>query len=111
MSAGLYRLAGMGIPGGWLWAKPRSGLTLLPRGPMVPCKVTRRPDALVSSDGRPGPEQRRDLIGDRLQWRDRSQYRPTPPAPRVEVTARSKGAWVVRPLFTRRLHRISSYAS
>ena len=29
-------------------------------------QVTRRPDTLVSPDGRPGPEQRRDLIGARL---------------------------------------------
>ena len=28
-------------------------------------QVTRRPDTLVSPDGRPGPEQRRDLIGAR----------------------------------------------
>jgi hypothetical protein len=25
-------------PGEWLWAMPRTGLTLLPRGPKVPCK-------------------------------------------------------------------------
>ncbi len=56
--------------------------------------VTRRPDIPVSPDGRPGPEQRRDLIGAR-QWRDPSQYRPFSPAPRVEVTATSKGAWDV----------------
>src|ERR671911_1564647 len=57
--------------------------------------VTRRPDALVSPDGRPGPEQRRDLIGAR-RWRDPSQYRPFSAAPRVEVTARSKGDRDVR---------------
>jgi hypothetical protein len=28
-------------------------------------QVTRRPDTLVSPEGRPGPEQRRDLIGAR----------------------------------------------
>ena len=52
-------------PGEWLWATPRSGLTLLPRGPKGALQVTRRPDALVSPNGRPGPEQRRDLIGAR----------------------------------------------
>ena len=49
--------------------------------------VTRRPDALVSPDSRPGPEQRRDLIGARRPWRDPSQYRPFSAAPRVEVRA------------------------
>ncbi len=59
--------------------------------------MTRRPDALVSPDGRPGLEQRRDLIaGARRLWRDPSQYRLFPPAPRAEVTATSKGAWDVR---------------
>ena len=54
-------------------------------------RVTRRPDALVSPDGHPGPE-RRDLIGARRLWHDPSQYRPFYPAPRVEVSATSKGA-------------------
>jgi transposase len=58
-------------------------------------QVTRRPDALVSPNGRPEPEQRRDLIGARL-LRDSSEYRPFSPAPRVEATATSKGAWDVR---------------
>src|SRR5215203_5582910 len=58
-------------------------------------QVTRRPDIPVSPDGRPGPEQRRDLIGARRRWRDPSQYRPFSAAPRVEVTATSKGAWDV----------------
>jgi hypothetical protein len=56
--------------------------------------VTRRPDTLVSPAGRPGPEQRRDLIGARRRWRDPSQHiRPFSAAPRVEVTATSKGAF------------------
>jgi transposase len=55
-------------------------------------QVTRRPDALASPAGRPGPEQRRDLIGARL-LRDPSQYRPSSPAPRAEATATPKGAW------------------
>jgi hypothetical protein len=54
--------------------------------------VTRRPDALVSPDGRPGPEQHRDLIGAR-RWHDPPEYRPFSAAPRVEVTATSKGAF------------------
>src|SRR5918994_6557974 len=57
-------------------------------------RVTRRPDALMSPAGRPGPE-RRDLIGARRRRRDPSQYRPFSPAPRVEVTATLKGAWDV----------------
>jgi hypothetical protein len=32
-------------------------------GPKGALLVTRRPDIPVSPDGRPGPEQRRDLIG------------------------------------------------
>jgi hypothetical protein len=55
-------------------------------------QVTRRPDAMASPTGRPGPEQRRDLIGARL-LRDPSQYRPSSPAPRAEATATPKGAW------------------
>ena len=45
-------------PGEWLRAKPRGGLTLLPRGPNKGAlQVTRRPDSLASPAGRPGPEQ------------------------------------------------------
>jgi hypothetical protein len=68
--------------GEWLWAAPRTGLTpsTWAKGAL---RVTRRPDALASSDGHPGLEQRRDLIGARRRWRDPSQYRPSSPAPRV----------------------------
>jgi hypothetical protein len=56
--------------------------------------VTPRPDTLVSPNGRPRPEQRRDLIGARRPWwRDPSQYRPFSAALRVELTATSKGAF------------------
>jgi hypothetical protein len=64
----------------------------LPRGPKGALQVTRRPDALASPDGRPGPGQRRDLIGARLLG-DPSQYRPSSPAPWVELTATSRGAF------------------
>ena len=65
--------------------------------------MTRRPDTLVSPDGHPGPEQRRDLIGARRPWRDPSQHiRPFSAAPRVEVTATSKGAWDVTMISAKR---------
>jgi hypothetical protein len=65
--------------------------------------VTPRPDIPVSPDGRSGPEQRRDLIGARRPWRDPSQHiRPSSPAPRVEVTATSRGAWDVKTIGTER---------
>ena len=48
-------------------------------GPKGALRVTRRPDTSVSPAGRLGPEQRRDLIGARRQWRDPSQYRPFSP--------------------------------
>ena len=51
--------------GEWLWATPRSGLTLFHVGPKGALRVTRRPDTLVSPDCRPGLE-RRDLIGARF---------------------------------------------
>ena len=31
-------LLGCEYPGEWLWATPQTGLTLLPRGPKVPCE-------------------------------------------------------------------------
>jgi hypothetical protein len=79
-------------PGGWLRATPRSGLTPFHAGQKGALLVTRRPDALASPYGRPGPEQRRDLIGARLLG-DPSQYRSSSPAPRVELTATSRGAF------------------
>jgi hypothetical protein len=57
-------LLGCEYPGEWLWATSWTGLTLLLGEPKGALQVTRRPDTLVSPDGRPGPECR-DLIGAR----------------------------------------------
>jgi hypothetical protein len=46
---------------------------------------------LVSPYGHPEPEQPRDLIGARLLG-DSSQYRPTPPAHRVEADGDGEGS-------------------
>jgi hypothetical protein len=70
--------------------RPDPPSTWAPKGALL---VTRRPDTSVSLDGRPRPEQLRDLIGARRPWRDPSQYRPFSAAPRVELTATSKGAF------------------
>jgi hypothetical protein len=51
-------LPGCEYPGEWLWATPRTGLTLLPGEPKGALQVTRRSDTLVSLNGRPGPERR-----------------------------------------------------
>ena len=55
--------------------------------------VTRRPDTLVSPNGYPEPEQRRDLIGARLLG-DSSQYRPCSPAHRVEADGDSERSFL-----------------
>jgi hypothetical protein len=56
-------LLGCEYPGEWLWATPRTGLTLL-LGEPKRCLAsdTCRLDTLVSPNSRPGPEAR-DLIG------------------------------------------------
>ena len=56
--------------------------------------VTPRPDIPVSPHGHPRPQQRRGLIEGARRWPDPSQHiRPFSATPRVEVTARSKGAF------------------
>src|SRR5215208_4590711 len=63
-------------PGGWLWATPRGGLTLIPRE----AKVCLASDSSAGSPGvahgHPEPEQRRDLIGARFCVTHHSIVRP-----------------------------------
>jgi hypothetical protein len=59
-------LLGCEYPGEWLWATPWTGLTLLPGEPkMCLGSDSSTGHTKVSPDGRPGLEQRRDLIGAR----------------------------------------------